>query len=87
MPEYSNDELQNALAEMTTRATVLESKVESLEQELARSREWRKSTLVAIVAVALLAILMLGIIAFNAVDDSLQNAMPVGTVGTAVFLV
>jgi hypothetical protein len=43
--------------------------VHELEAELQRTRAWRQSALIAVVAVALLAILMLGIVAFNAVDD------------------
>lgn len=74
MPEYSNDELQVALREMTERAAFFEQRTAALEAELGRVREWRKSALLAVVAVALLAILMLGVVAFNAVDDKAASA-------------
>jgi hypothetical protein len=53
----------------STTRNELSGKPSSLEAELQRTRGWRQSTLIAVVAVALLAILMLGIVAFNAVDD------------------
>jgi hypothetical protein len=52
------------------RAELAESKVQALSDELARVREWRRALLIAVVAVALLAILMLGLVAFNATDDA-----------------
>ena len=82
VPEYSNTELQTALDEMTLKAGVLEARVESLEEELFRVREWRQSALLAVVAVASLAILLLGIVAFNAVD-ALEGAHTTGDAGAA----
>jgi hypothetical protein len=61
------------LARAEERAAAAETQVRLLEAEVERTREWRKSTLIAVVVVALLAILMLGVVAFNAVDD--QSAL------------
>jgi len=65
----SDDSMPAHLLEAEERARGAEARIDELEAELARVRDWRRSALLAVVVVALLAILMLGIVAFNAVDD------------------
>ena len=72
MSDPTPDDLRAQLRESQRR-------IHDLEAELERVREWRKSALVAVVIVALLAILMLGIVAFNAVDDSAALARLAGS--------
>lgn len=61
---------QARLDDAERRATAAEARIDDLQAELVRTAEWRRATLIAVVAVALLAILMLGVVAFNAVDDA-----------------
>jgi hypothetical protein len=65
-PSGTRDPLEAALR----RAELAESKARALEGELERVKEWRRALVIAVVAVALLAILMLGIVAFNATDNA-----------------
>ena len=67
--DLTTAELLSQLADAQARAGAAEARVRELDAELQRTRAWRQSTLIAVVAVALLAILMLGVVAFNAVDD------------------
>jgi ferric-dicitrate binding protein FerR (iron transport regulator) len=57
------------LAALLRRAELAEARCSDLTEEVARLREWRRSSVSSVIIVALLAILMLGIVAFNAVDS------------------
>jgi hypothetical protein len=74
--DLTSTELASQLGDALARASAPESRVHELEAELQRDRAWRQSTPIAVVAVALLAILMLGIVAFNAVDDQALSRFP-----------
>lgn len=74
MPQPTRDELAEQLRTSEEARVRAEARAVELQAELARVREWRRSTLAAVVAVALLAVLMLGIVAFNAVDDEALRA-------------
>ncbi len=76
MSDLTSTELVSQLGDALARASAAESRVHELEAELQRTRQWRQSALIAVVAVALLAILMLGIVAFNAVDDQALSRLP-----------
>jgi hypothetical protein len=58
------------LADAERRAYWGAVRVAELEAEIRRVGEWRRITVGAIVAVALFAILMLGIVAFKVADDA-----------------
>ena len=73
--DLTSQELLSLLADAQARAGAAEARVRELEAELHRTKAWRQSTLIAVVAVALLAILMLGIVAFNAVDDQALSTL------------
>jgi hypothetical protein len=73
--DLTTAELLSQLADAQARAGAAEARVRELDAELQRTRAWRQSTLIAVVAVALLAILMLGVVAFNAVDDQALSAL------------
>jgi cytochrome c-type biogenesis protein CcmH/NrfG len=73
--EPTSDQLRAHLAYAEARAANAEWRVSVLEAELHRTRQWRQSVLIAVVVVALLAILMLGVVAFNAVDDQALSAL------------
>lgn len=74
--DLTTAELLSQLADAQARAGAAEARMRELDAELQRTREWRQSALLAVVAVALLAILMLGVVAFNAVDDQALSALP-----------
>jgi hypothetical protein len=73
--DVTSAQLVSQLAEAQARASTAEARVRELEAELQRTRAGRQSALIAVVAVALLAILILGIVAFNAVDDRAPSAL------------
>lgn len=50
------------------RAAAADARADALEEELARSTKLWRAALVAVVAVASVGLLMLGLVAFNAVD-------------------
>lgn len=61
-------DLEERLAEAERRAAFAMARAGDLQAELARAAEWRRASLIAVAAVALLAILMFGIVAFKAID-------------------
>jgi hypothetical protein len=70
MAESTEDLLRAQLAESQLRCSQIEARLADVSAELDRTRAWRTSVLIAVVVVAGFAILMLGIVAFNAVDDA-----------------
>jgi hypothetical protein len=71
--------LEARLAEAEQRAYWAITRVGELQAEIQRLNEWRRITVGAVVAVALFAILMFGIVAFKVADTA--NDDFVGAVG------
>jgi hypothetical protein len=77
--QSTEDLLRAQVEESRLRCTQLEAQVADLRAELQRTLAWRWTVVAAVVVVAVIAILMLGIVAFNAVDDEGSIASLVGT--------
>lgn len=70
-------DLPAQLEDAQRRVALAEYRLAELQMELVRLRAWQRASLIAVVAVALVAILMLGVVAFNAVDDREPEATSV----------
>jgi hypothetical protein len=58
------------LREAEQRALVAEARNTALEEQLRQAQQWRDRTLVAVVVLAVVALIVLGAVAFNAVDGA-----------------
>lgn len=70
MADESSDDLKAALEEATRLAALSEERANLLAAELERTKERWKWTLLAVVAIAVVGMVMLGVVAFNAVDST-----------------
>lgn len=68
--EQDGGELRAAIAQAEWRAANAEARVAALEADVRTLRRWMWWSLAAIVVTACVALIVLGAVAFNAIDDN-----------------